>query len=192
MAALGNFLSRWTRRKRKASSPKAAPLERPALMLTAPTTEPGGGATHQETQHLNRANFGRARFNLQNISRAPITDTVDIRGLLGPGVSAQQARTALRQAWASDPEIRKLIDIAEAPSNFNEPKAEPRFTALRADRALASQPEGLEEALDQVNKVTQAIRELTVAQPAPAAPGDADRAADLLLRHGPHGKALPQ
>jgi hypothetical protein len=190
MTALGNLLSRWTWHIRKMVSP--TPIAPSLLLLPAPTTKPSDASIASQAEHPNRANFGRTRSNLQNMSRASMTETVDIRGLLAPGVSAEQARAALRQAWESDPMIRTLIDIAESQSDFHEPKALPRFSALRAADQI---PAPLVEALDQVNKVTQAIRELMPAAPQRgsdtnqgAAPG-ADNRPD---HDRPHGGALPR
>jgi uncharacterized protein DUF3306 len=66
----------------------------------------------------------------------------DIRSFLRAGVPPELARQALRRAWASDPEIRDFIGIAENQWDFNDPTAMVGFgplTEAAAASALAAQ-----------------------------------------------------
>jgi hypothetical protein len=56
----------------------------------------------------------------------------DIRQFLQVGVPPELTRSALRTAWAADPEIRGFIGIADNQWDFNSEGAIPGFGALTA------------------------------------------------------------
>jgi uncharacterized protein DUF3306 len=128
-----NFLSRWAQRKREAE--------------TASSIEPGIPPQ--------RDLEAEPSLDLESLpSIESITEGTDIRGFLTSGVPAELMRTALRQAWASDPAIRDFIGIAENQWDFNDPNAIPGFGPLRGTDDV---PALLARALGRLAQVTEAI-----------------------------------
>jgi hypothetical protein len=133
-----NFLSRWARRKREAET--ASSIESGVAPQPDLEAEPG--------------------IDLESLpSIESITETTDIRGFLRSGVPAQLTRTALRQAWASDPAIRDFIGIAENQWDFNDPNAIPGFGPLRATDDV---PALLAQALGRLDRAAEAIPNLAI------------------------------
>lgn len=151
MSDTGNFLSRWSRRKREAA--KAAPdvaedASREASACPRESGDPGSD-TLESSQGLTRGSPGNERTaspqseadrnvpaavnkerdkageNEFDLSKLPsiesITAETDIRAFLAPGVPTSLRRAALRQAWAADPRIRDFIEVAEYQWDFNAP-----------------------------------------------------------------------
>ena len=120
-----NFISRWSRLKRKSQSSKerrtemrgsAAPSGT-AVMTAASEDEVVGTETH-----------AKPTFDLTSLpSIDSITATTDIRIFLQSRVPVKLTEAALRRAWASDPAIRDFIGIAENQWDFTNPTTIPGF-----------------------------------------------------------------
>jgi hypothetical protein len=138
MSEAENFLSRWARRKSEADA--VSPME----SSVAPQPDIKAEASPDPE-------------NLDLESLPPvdsITQTTDISGFLRSGVPPELTRSALRQAWASDPAIRDFIGIAENQWDFNDPNTIPGFGLLGATDDV---PALLAQALGQVERVAEAI-----------------------------------
>jgi hypothetical protein len=162
MSEPDNFLSRWARRKSEAE--KSSPAE-PGV---APEPSAKAGA------NLDVADPDPESLDLESLPPVgSITETTDIRGFLKSGVPPELTRSALRQAWTSDPAIRDFIGIAENQWDFNDPSSIPGFGPLGATDNV---PALLAQALGQIEKIGEAIPNLVSApQPKPTAevtPGD--------------------
>jgi hypothetical protein len=124
-----DFLSRWSRRKRKAatSAPgqeveKASEVARESKLYgnaDAISGEPG------KKQELSGTAKTKPEEPVFDISQLPpiesITAETDIRAFLSAGVPAAIRQAALRRAWSADPKIRDFIEIAENQMDFNAP-----------------------------------------------------------------------
>src|SRR3954454_7690941 len=113
------FLTRWSRRKREASTAvEAAPPAEPGGPHVAPP--PGTGETPADKE-----------LDLSSLPPIEsITGTTDITAFLRKGIPAELSRAALRRAWVSDPAIRDFIGLAENAWDFNDPNAMPGFGPL--------------------------------------------------------------
>jgi hypothetical protein len=123
-----DFLSRWSRRKRKAA--KALPdsdagqAQDDALKSEA---DKGADVPPQVTATDKKKPPTRAETKPEepvfDIAKLPsiesITAETDIRAFLSPGVPAALRQAALRQAWSADPKIRDFIEMAENQFDFN-------------------------------------------------------------------------
>ena len=93
MTAPGNFVSRWSRLKRRAAKDgETAPAE------NAPLSDAPASGTFDPA-------------SLPPIES--ITVDTDIRAFLQSGVPTKLVQAALRRVWVSDPAIRNFIGIAE-------------------------------------------------------------------------------
>jgi hypothetical protein len=122
MSEDGNFLSRWSRKKREAEElpPQAAA---PAAKDAEPKESAAVAAPADGTQ-ATRTEADEPKFDLASLpSIESIGADTDIRQFLRAGVPAELTRAALRRAWASDPAIRDYIGLSENSWNFNEPGA---------------------------------------------------------------------
>jgi len=128
-----NFLTRWSRRKRKVADAAAAlprdereqgaadasPTERPANTVPPP---PPQAAETKTTEPV---------FDLSKLpSIESITAETDIRAFLAPGVPAEIRLAALRRAWVADPKVRDFVGLADYDFDFHTPGAIPGFGPL--------------------------------------------------------------
>jgi hypothetical protein len=101
-----NFLSRWSRRKRRAAEEPAADAQTAPEVANVPPAE----AKKDET-------FDPA-------SLPPIESLEagsDIRAFLQKNVPPDLTRAALRRAWSADPAIRDFVGLSENAWDFNAP-----------------------------------------------------------------------
>jgi hypothetical protein len=120
------FLSRWARRKRAAATSLEAEIDEAiaasATRAPAPTETPAAGEAAQES---------KADAPTIDLSALPaiesITAATDIRPFLAPGVPVELTRAALRRAWATDPQVRDFVGLAENQWDFTDPSGVPGF-----------------------------------------------------------------
>jgi hypothetical protein len=198
MSEADNFLSRWARRKSEA--------EKPSPVESGVAPQPNIKADESPDPE---------NLDLESLPAVDsITETTDISGFLRSGVPPELTRSALRQAWASDPAIRDFIGIAENQWDFNDPSSIPGFGLLGATDNV---PALLAQALGQVEKIGDAIPDLVVAsrdelpeqtpdEIAPSATPDVGAASEAVVvqssvkpaneearpDHRRHGSALPR
>jgi hypothetical protein len=122
------FLTRWSRRKRKAAAARAEPVtEQPAVpAATSEKSEPASAAPVAGSQP-------RPAAELPPIDS--IESGTDIRAFLQQGVPQDLARAALRRAWNSDPAIRDFIGLSENAWDFTAPEGVPGFGPFAPDAA---------------------------------------------------------
>jgi hypothetical protein len=123
-----NFVSRWSRLKRKSAQRQKVPSENEASDGRSSVTRDERGAEAPIEARKPERDFDPA-------SLPPIESIVagsDIRAFLQKGVPAELTKAALRRAWASDPAIRDFIGLAENQWDFTDPTAIPGFGALEA------------------------------------------------------------
>jgi uncharacterized protein DUF3306 len=143
MSESDDFLSRWARRKREAEIP--SPMEASIAPLPELEAEPD----------VDPENLDLESLDLESLpSVESITESTDIRGFLRSGVPAELTRSALRQAWASDPAIRDFIGIAENQWDFNDPNAIPGFGPLLQTDDV---PALLVQALGRLTRIVEAV-----------------------------------
>jgi hypothetical protein len=198
MSEADNFLSRWARRKSEA--------EKPSPVESGVAPQPNIKADESPDPE---------NLDLESLPAVDsITETTDISGFLRSGVPPELTRSALRQAWASDPAIRDFVGIAENQWDFNDPSSIPGFGLLGATDNV---PALLAQALGQVEKIGDAIPDLVVASQdelpeqtpneiAPSATPDVGAASEAVAvqssvkpaneearpGHRRHGSALPR
>jgi len=125
-----NFLTRWSRRKRKVADAAAAPPrdERHGAADTLPT-EPAANAVPPPQAAETKTT--EPVFDLSKLpSIESITAETDIRAFLGPGVPAELRLAALRRAWVADPKVRDFVGLADYDFDFQTPGAIPGFGPL--------------------------------------------------------------
>jgi hypothetical protein len=118
MSDAGNFLARWSRRKREAA-------QQPA------TSEPPSGAERPQAPDRPAVEDAAPPAPLPPLES--IDATTDLKPFLAPGVSADLVRAALRRAWAADPAIRDFVGLAENAWDFTAPDGVPGFGSLTQD-----------------------------------------------------------
>jgi uncharacterized protein DUF3306 len=144
MSDVGDFLTRWSRRKRAAAKSDAqgeAPQHRPeASEAQAACDAAGTPPSGQAPPPVDAPPPVEA--SLPPIES--IDATTDIRAFLKAGVPAELARAALRRAWSSDPGIRDFVGLSENAWDFNAPAGVPGFGAISPEevRQLLSQAIG--------------------------------------------------
>jgi len=120
-----SFVARWLRRKQEARRVAMRAWEKPAALQNTPMPEKG----------IDPA-----------IEAAPSGESIDLRAIdlaqpgavraaLAAGIPEQARRTALRQAWLSDPMIRNFIGLSENSWDFTVPGAVPGFGVLSTEEA---------------------------------------------------------
>ncbi len=117
------FLSRWLRRKRRASAglegaAKHTELRGPRVELEAPATAVARGEPKSDLANL--------------VPLEAIGAETDIRAFLAVGVPAELTQAALRRAWLSDPKIRDFVGLADYDWDFNTPGSMAGFGMLEA------------------------------------------------------------
>jgi len=117
MSEPGNFLARWSRRKREAA--EAAPEAEVAPQQDAVPAPPAEAPKDAEP------------FELESLPPIEsIGANTDVSAFLRPGVPPELARAALRRAWSSDPAIRDFVGLVENGWDFNDPEAMAGFGAI--------------------------------------------------------------
>jgi hypothetical protein len=140
MSEREDFLARWSRRKIQAGEqvedvPAASGSnipKRAANADNAPDTEKPLPESHEPL-------FDPA--SLPSIES--ITAETDIRSFLMPGVPADLTRAALRRAWASDPQIRDFVGLADYAWDFHAPDAMAGFGPLEMTDELRREVIGM-------------------------------------------------
>src|SRR5438309_1032089 len=112
------FLARWSRRKREASS--GTPERTEPMEAHDPTSPP-----RAVEDPSNRG------VDLSSLPPIESIDAVtDITAFLRKGIPQELSRAALRRAWTADPAIRDFVGLAENAWDFNDPNAMPGFGPL--------------------------------------------------------------
>lgn len=132
MAADERFLARWLRRKQEQSRKPSASAPQVSF---APQKE--NAATDDKTGIA--AKHASESMSLPSID---LTGPQALRDILASGLPADATRTALRQAWLSDPAIRDFIGLSENSWDFTAPDGVPGFGLLSAEQVqqLLAQP----------------------------------------------------
>ncbi len=134
---VGNFLRRWSERKRAAQ-------DRPAQDRFAEDSKAASEETLKECKSdaERKDDAGPAVASENEPAKAvfdpaslppleSITAASDVRAFLAPGVPEELTRAALRRAWHTDPAIRDFVGLAENQWDFTAPDGAPGFGALR-------------------------------------------------------------
>src|SRR2546423_8789904 len=120
------FLARWSRRKREASS--GTPERTEPMEAHDPTSPP-----RAVEDPSNRG------VDLSSLPPIESIDAVtDITAFLRKGIPQELSRAALRRAWSADPAIRDFVGLAENAWDFNDPNAMPGFGPLDCSEAQLS------------------------------------------------------
>ena len=120
------FLARWSRRKREASSG------------TPERTEPM--EAHDPTPPRAVEDPSNRGVDLSSLPPIESIDAVtDITAFLRKGIPQELSRAALRRAWSADPAIRDFVGLAENAWDFNDPNAMPGFGPLDCSEAQLSE-----------------------------------------------------
>jgi Protein of unknown function (DUF3306) len=140
MSDPGNFLSRWSRRKREAAA---------AADETAPSAESAPAAPAVENLRAAEAAAGDRSAAPGGAPATPaslptmslpaiesIAADTDIRAFLAPGVPPELTRAALRRAWVADPKIRDFVGLADYDWDFNTPGSMAGFGPLEMTEEL--------------------------------------------------------
>lgn len=169
-------LARWSRRKRAARGPEAAPPPEPEA--SPPAVEEA--VPPEELPSLDDLTVGS-----------------DLTAFLRKGVPDALKRAALRKMWSLDPAIRDHVGLSENAWDFNDPASIPGFGP--AAKALA-RPDFLSRGqlnLDRLKPVEPAPAEDPPPKPEPPAPEIEEEAAEAEeeafdSRPARHGGALPR
>src|SRR5438067_4637358 len=120
------FLARWSRRKREASSG------------TPERTDPM--EAHDPTPPRAVEDPSIRVVDLSSLPPIESIDAVtDITAFLREGIPQELSRAALRRAWSADPAIRDFVGLAENAWDFNDPNAMPGFGPLDCSEAQLSE-----------------------------------------------------
>ena len=120
------FLARWSRRKREASSG------------TPERTDPM--EAHDPTPPRAVEDPSNRGVDLSSLPPIVSIDAVtDITAFLRKGIPQELSRAALRRAWSADPAIRDFVGLAENAWDFNDPNAMPGFGPLDCSEAQLSE-----------------------------------------------------
>jgi len=141
MSETENFITRWSRRKRKAAEDAEATRSSGAVDA-APE-----GARPNEDQHEGgdapRGGASDRPASAPDLTKLPPIETItaesDIRAFLAPGVPPELTRAALRRAWVADPKIRDFVGLADYDWDFNAPGAMTGFGSLEMTDELRQQ-----------------------------------------------------
>jgi len=121
------FLARWSRRKREASS--GTPERTEPMEAHDPTSPP-----RAVEDPSNRG------VDLSSLPPIESIDAVtDITAFLRKGIPQELSRAALRRAWSADPAIRDFVGLAENAWDFNDPNAMRGFGPLDCSEAQLSE-----------------------------------------------------
>src|ERR1700746_1259936 len=143
MSETENFITRWSRRKRKAAEDAEATRSSGAVDAAPEGAHPnedqraGGDAPRERGGASDRPESAPDPTKLPPIET--ITAESDIRAFLAPGVPPELTRAALRRAWAADPKIRDFVGLSENAWDFNAPVAMAGFGPLEMTDELRAQ-----------------------------------------------------
>lgn len=122
----GNFLSRWSQRKRDAKQP-----------------DDDGAAAHADQEgKASRAileSHATDEFDLSSLPKLEdVTEATDITGFLRKGVPESLRNAALRKSWALDPAIRNYVNPAlDYAFDWNTPGGVPGTSEIAAGTDIA-------------------------------------------------------
>jgi hypothetical protein len=128
-----DFLTRWSRRKRRAADEAASPAadEREQRTADAPSAARDADAVTPPSVQAAEAPTTEPVFDLSKLpTLESITAETDIRAFLAPGVPAELRLAALRRAWVADPKVRDFVGLADYDFDFHTPGAIPGFGPL--------------------------------------------------------------
>lgn len=128
-----NFLTRWSRRKRDATSAGAADSPPGDEGKGVASDAPAGSAAGAAAAPARGENSGTIEppFDLSQLPPIEsITAESDIRAFLAPGVPAELRLAALRRAWVADPKVRDFVGLNDYDFDFHTPGAIPGFGSL--------------------------------------------------------------
>jgi hypothetical protein len=132
----GNFLARWSRRKRNTAS-ETGELK--------PDND-GGDVASEASAPSELSSETKPPFDAASL---PPIESIgagsDIRAFLAAGVPAELTRAALRRVWLSDPKIRDFIGLSENSWDFNAPGAMAGFGPIHKEEAARVLTRLLEE-----------------------------------------------
>jgi hypothetical protein len=143
MSETENFITRWSRRKRKAAEDAEATRSSGAVDAASEGAHPN--EDQREAGDAPRARGGESDRpeSLPDPTKLPPIETItaesDIRAFLAPGVPPELTRAALRRAWAADPKIRDFVGLADYDWDFNAPGAMTGFGSLEMTDELRQQ-----------------------------------------------------
>jgi hypothetical protein len=129
MSDPGNFLSRWSRRKRAATAEPREGQADDTQSAEPLTTEPTQDAASQQPPGAQSLDPPVDLTRLPPIDG--ITAETDISGFLAPGVPPALREAALRRAWVADPKIRDFVGLNDYDFDFHTPGAIPGFGPLQ-------------------------------------------------------------
>ena len=145
MTEPGDFLSRWSRRKRdartetKTETRAEAEVESKSESADQPKRDQGGATSAAEqdaspSQQVAAQTRDAKPEDVFDLSKLPSLESIgpatDIRVFLQPGVPEALSRAALRRAWSADPAIRDFIGLAENSWDFTASDGMHGFGAL--------------------------------------------------------------
>jgi hypothetical protein len=138
-----NFITRWSRRKRKTAQEADATKAAAAPAPTVESEHPDEG----RRKETDAAPADGGRLEPSEVAFDPttlppietITAESDIRAFLAPGVPPELTRAALRRAWATDPKIRDFVGLSENSWDFNASGAIAGFGPLEMTDELRAQ-----------------------------------------------------
>src|SRR5215469_18247273 len=141
MSETENFITRWSRRKRKAAEDAEATRSSGAV-----DAAPEGAHPNEDQREGGDAPRGGASDRPESApdpTKLPPIETItaesDIRAFLAPGVPPELTRAALRRVWSADPNIRDFIGLSENSWDFNAPGAMAGFGPLEMTEELHRQ-----------------------------------------------------
>src|SRR5215472_8748687 len=141
MSETENFITRWSRRKRKAAEDAEATRSSGAV-----DAAPEGAHPNEDQREGGDAPRGGASdrpASAPDLTKLLPIETItaesDIRAFLAPGVPPELTRAALRRAWAADPKIRDFVGLADYDWDFNAPGAMTGFGSLEMTDELRQQ-----------------------------------------------------
>jgi hypothetical protein len=141
MSETENFITRWSRRKRKAAEEAEATRSSGAVDAAPECAHPN--EDQREGDDAPRDGASDRPASAPDPTKLPPIETItaesDIRAFLAPGVPPELTRAALRRAWAADPKIRDFVGLADYDWDFNAPGAMTGFGSLEMSDELRQQ-----------------------------------------------------
>jgi hypothetical protein len=141
MSETENFITRWSRRKRKAAEDAEATRSSGVVDAAPECAHPK--EDQREGDDAPRGGASDRPASAPDPTKLPPIETItaesDIRAFLAPGVPPELTRAALRRAWAADPKIRDFVGLADYDWDFNAPGAMTGFGSLEMTDELRQQ-----------------------------------------------------
>jgi hypothetical protein len=165
MSKPGNFIARWSRRKRAAAEDVEAAKSSAAPDATAEGPHPSRHPRKESDVPSARSGAAQSAEAAFDLTKLPPIETItaesDIRAFLAPGVPPELTRAALRRAWAADPKIRDFVGLSENSWDFNAPGAMAGFGSLEMTDELRRQiARMVGRSLDVTDRSTQSAGEV--------------------------------